>query len=150
MPDTASAIKVSVDATVAEVQKEVVARAYSASNELRNASQHVLRGQRSGRTYRVPGTKKTYQASAPGEAPAVRTGAFRLSWRTGVDAEKKDNALHVQARIESDMTVGKHLLGDVLEQGRKDGSMSARPYKQAVKEMALPKITEIFRRPYTK
>lgn len=29
---------------------------------------------KSGAIYRVPGFKKTYQASAPGQAPAVRTG----------------------------------------------------------------------------
>lgn len=36
-----------------------------------------LSGNRSGRVYRVPGTKTLYTASAPGEAPASRTGTLR-------------------------------------------------------------------------
>ena len=40
-----------------------------------------LTGSRSGRTYLVPGTKKTYTASAPGEAPASRTGVLRTGYR---------------------------------------------------------------------
>lgn len=34
---------------------------------------------KSGRTYRIPGTAETYQASSPGEYPAVRTGNLWLS-----------------------------------------------------------------------
>lgn len=55
----------------------------------------VLTGPRTGRWYRVPGTNRMYQASAPGEAPATRTGALRQSYRvgrvegTGVDAHVK-------------------------------------------------------------
>jgi hypothetical protein len=40
-----------------------------------------LTGSRSGRIYRVPGTQKEYQASAPGEAPASRTGTLRTGYR---------------------------------------------------------------------
>ena len=44
--------------TLKGVQKEVSQRAYRASNELRNAELYVLRGQRSGKKYRVPGTDR--------------------------------------------------------------------------------------------
>lgn len=37
----------------------------------------LLSGQRSGRVYKVPHTRKTYRASRPGEPPAVRTGTLR-------------------------------------------------------------------------
>ena len=40
-----------------------------------------LTGNRTGRTYVVPATKKTYKASAPGEAPASRTGILRTGYR---------------------------------------------------------------------
>ena len=45
-----------VAATLKGVQKEVSQRTYRASNELRSASLYVLRGNRSGKTYLVPGT----------------------------------------------------------------------------------------------
>lgn len=43
----------------------------------------VLVGQRSGRWYPVPGTRRMYQASRPGEPPASRTGDLRKSYRVG-------------------------------------------------------------------
>jgi len=43
----------------------------------------TLRGNRSGREYRVPGgTSRTYTASAPGEPPARRTGTLANSFDT--------------------------------------------------------------------
>ena len=38
-----------------------------------------MTGQKSGRVYKIPGTDRTYQASAPGQAPAVRTTFLRTS-----------------------------------------------------------------------
>lgn len=38
-----------------------------------------MTGNKSGRIYKIPGTQRRYQASAPGQAPAVRTGALRTS-----------------------------------------------------------------------
>ena len=82
MMDSQRAADILVDAvevTVKDIRSAVQNRTYRASNELRNAALHVLRGKRSGRLYRVPNTKQKYRASAPGEPPAARTGAFRLS-----------------------------------------------------------------------
>jgi hypothetical protein len=135
-----------VAATLKGVQQEVTSRAYRASNELRNASLMVLRGQRTGRVYRVPFTKKTYRASAPGEAPAVRTGIFRLSWGTHVHVEKKGNKFRAVSAIESNVKVGSHLLGGILEHGTK--KKKPRPYKQAVIDRALPKIKALYSKPY--
>ena len=42
-----------------------------------------MTGQKSGRVYKIPGTDRTYQASAPGQAPAVRTGFLRTSITIG-------------------------------------------------------------------
>ena len=41
--------------------------------------EQALEGEGSGRTYRIPGTNIYYQASAPGEFPAERTGQLRNS-----------------------------------------------------------------------
>ena len=41
--------------------------------------EQALEGEGSGRTYRIPGTNILYQASAPGEFPAERTGQLRNS-----------------------------------------------------------------------
>jgi hypothetical protein len=38
-----------------------------------------MTGQKSGRLYKIPGTDRTYQASAPGQAPSVRTTFLRTS-----------------------------------------------------------------------
>ena len=79
---------------VSQIKRECMSASHQIANALRNSSAKVLRGQRSGRRYRVPGTgrlsynKKSktatvsyryYTASAPGEAPAVRTGTLRSS-----------------------------------------------------------------------
>lgn len=124
-----------------------------ASNELKSASMLVLRGQRHGRRYNVPGTgrvtynkrKKTarisytqYTASAPGEPPAVRTGGFRLGWKPQTKVE--DGGKTVISRIRNNQRVGKrkHLLGELLEEGT--GRMAPRPYQEEVLSKALPKI----------
>ena len=135
-----------VATTLKGVQKEVGQRAYRAANELRNASLYVLRGQRSGRVYKVPHTGKTYRASAPGEPPAVRTGAFRLSWGTHVHVEK--NGVHFKAvsAIESREMAGGRPLGEMLENGT--SRMAPRPFKQPIIDKALPKIKEIYKKPY--
>ncbi len=152
--------------TLDGVRREVSARAYRASNELRNASLIVLRGQRSGRVYKVPGThgdsknsKKMlkeyghalrggvlYRASAPGEPPAVRTGLFRLSWAMHIHVEKSGKDYYAISSIESGLRVGKYLLGDLLEDGTP--RMAARPYKQAVRDRAMPKIRALYDRPW--
>jgi hypothetical protein len=132
--------------TLKGVQKEVSTRAYRASNELRNSSLYVLRGQRSGKKYLVPFTKQQYTASAPDESPAVRTGVFRLSWGTHVRVEK--NGVHFRAvsTIESNVKAGNYLLGEILENGTK--RMKPRPFKQKIIDRALPKITELYNKSY--
>lgn len=72
-------------------RREVVGRFRGAlDRNLRAATDHylselrknLLRGQRSGRRYRVPGGKtRKYTASAPGEYPANRTGTLAQSYQ---------------------------------------------------------------------
>ncbi len=132
--------------TLKGVQKEVSQRAYRASNELRNAELYVLRGQRNGKKYRVPGTRRKYTASAPGESPAVRTGVFRLSWGTHVHVEKNGTHFRAVSAIESKERAGGRLLGEMLENGT--SRIAPRPYKQKVIDRALPKIKAIYQKPY--
>lgn len=41
----------------------------------------MLVGERYGKEYRIPGSRRTYRASNPNEPPATRTGALRSSYR---------------------------------------------------------------------
>ena len=133
-----------VATTLKGVQKEVSQRTYRASNELRNASLYVLRGKRSGKVYTAGCTAG--RAGPPGEPPAVRTGAFRLSWGTHVHVEKKGVHFRAVAAIESKERAGGRLLGEMLENGT--GRMKPRPYKQAVIDKAMPKVKELYKKPY--
>lgn len=147
-----------VENATEQIRTEMERRSYLAANELRNASQLVLRGQRSGRRYKIPGTYKRqrdaasnkmrngryYTASAPGEPPAVRNGAFRMSWQP---------TAHVVfgsyiSRIESDARTedGRYTLGEILEDGT--SRMAPRPYQDRILEKAEPKIVKIYSAPY--
>lgn len=147
-----------VDEFTDSIKHQMERRAYLAANELRNASQHVLKGQRSGRRYKVPGTYRKqrdkvdgkikrgryYTASAPGEPPANRLGHFRLSWQA---------SSHVVfgsyiSRIESDLMTedGKYNLGELLENGT--DRMAPRPFEEPILEMAKDKILRIYNRRY--
>ena len=61
-----------------------------------------LTGEREGRTYRIPGTEKTYQASKPGEPPASRVGDLRrkYTFRTKGHAAEVGNPLEYAYYLE--------------------------------------------------
>lgn len=126
------------------IKQEMERRSYSGANELRNAALLILRGQGSGRLYRVPGTKRKYQASAPGEPPAMRTGIFRMSWKPTAHVVMGSYI----SRIESDYTVGKnhYNLGRILEDGTK--KMAPRPHHDRIAKKAEPRIRQIYNQPY--
>ena len=130
-------LRVEVDETVRQLNQEARSRARRAVNVLRNSAMKVLAGERHGKKRRVPHTSRTYTASAPGEPPAVRSGNLRRNWRQYVLAESHLGGTRITARLKSDMPYSEY-----LEQGTK--KMAARPYKQKVKDMALPKINEIY------
>lgn len=158
-----AAIEEAVAQTVNGIGLEVRSRAYRVANELQNQANDVLRGQRHGRRYKVPGTFKRqrdkatgrmrngvyYTASAPGEPPANRTGAFRTSWHRRVYAEELGGAeFNVHGVTESDLKVGEkqHLLGVLLDEGT--SRMAPRPYRERVVEKAMPKVMKIYRESY--
>ena len=95
-----------------------------AATFLQSAIKRKLSGNRSGRVYRIPGTKTTWTASAPGEPPAVRLGDLRNAISRKIDKGKLEGF------------VGPRLLGSDpdkqypvwLEFGTPKGQMSPRPY----------------------
>lgn len=145
-------------AVTAEIRHQMESRSYQAANELRNSALIVLRGQRNGRRYKVPGTYRRqrdpvtgkmkngryYTASAPGEPPAVRTGIFRMSW------QPEAHVVHGSyiSRISSDRRTddGRHILGDILEKGT--ARMAPRPHHDRIMEHAEPKIYRIYNASY--
>ena len=151
-------LQVAVNETISQIKRQMEYRAYEGANELKKASVLVLRGQRGGRRYKVPGTYRLqtdkatgkkrhgryYTASAPGEPPAVRTGAFRQSW------QPTSRALYGSyiSRIESDARTdnGKYVLGELLEEGT--SKMAPRPHHKRIQEKALPNIKKIYNRSY--
>ena len=62
-----------------ELDKQARIRTFAAANAVKREWVQGLSGERSGRVYRIPGTNRTYTASAPGEAPAVALGDHRRS-----------------------------------------------------------------------
>ena len=147
-----------VENATEQIRQQMEARSFLAANELRNSALLVLRGQRSGRRYKVPGTYKRqrdkvsgkmkkgryYTASAPGEPPAVRTGIFRMSWQPTARVVFGSYI----SRIESDVRTegGQFCLGEILEDGT--SRMAPRPYQDEILERAEPRILRIYSRPY--
>lgn len=140
------------------IRHQMESRSYRAANELRNSALIVLRGQRTGRRYKVPGTHgrqrdkvtgkmrngRYYTASAPGEPPAMRTGTFRNSWQPNA---RNENGVYI-SMIESDVRTdnGQHVLGQILEEGT--SKMEPRPHHDRIREHAEPQIFRIYDEPY--
>lgn len=80
---------------------------------------------RTGRYYFKPGTRTVYRASAPGQAPAVRTARYRDSWKAQPPAETPEGFIGL---VTSDEMAGNVPLGLVLEKGRRDLSIAPRPH----------------------
>lgn len=140
------------------IKMQMERRSYLVANELRNSAMQVLRGQRSGRRYKVPGTFRRqrdkvdgkmkrgryYTASAPGEPPAVRTGAFRNSWQATARVVYGSYISRIESDIRTDD--GAYTLGEILENGT--GRMAPRPYEEEILEKTKPKILRIYNKPY--
>lgn len=136
-------LRIEVDKAVRECGKQVVSRGYRAVNEIRNAELEVLSGSRSGRLYKKPHFKTRYRASAPGEAPARRTGSLRLQWNGSVTSETKSgNEIRVLAVLTS-----QNEYSGLLDEGT--AKIAPRPFKQRIIDKAAPKIHEIYSQPYT-
>lgn len=160
-----AAIRMAVKDQVADINRKAASRGVRAVNAIRNAELEVLKGQRSGRVYKKPGTygktpsKATraligdyghklrggqlYRASAPGEPPAKRFGDLRMHWNGQVKTESAaGGGVIVIAELESQEPYAAD-----LEKGRK--GMAPRPFVERIKEKAAPEIKKIYSEPYT-
>lgn len=138
----AGELKVKVDQTVRQINQQVASRGTRAVNAIRNAELEVLNGQRSGRVYRKPHSKATYTASAPGEAPARRTGALRIGWNGRVKSNSASGrSVSIVAELESTTPYAGY-----LENGT--AKMAPRPFTDRITEKAKPEIEKIYREPY--
>lgn len=156
-------VRICIEKSVKKVSREAVSRAKRSANAMRNAELNVLSGQRSGKVYKKPGTygksrsKATrgligeyghqlkggqlYRASAPGEAPARRTGDLRKSFAPYARTSPRGGkGITVEAGIESGLEYA-----GILEDGI---GMARRPYRDAIIEKAAPEINRIFSDPY--
>jgi phage gpG-like protein len=129
-----------VNDAVKSAKTQAQSRAIRASNELRNSALRVLRGQRSGRVYKLPFSKKTYRASAPGEPPAVRSGRLRISWAARAIGKSDGEII---ASIHTDVKYA-----PILQDGTKDGRIAARPFEEPIIDGAKDKVMAIFNEPY--
>lgn len=141
---TSGSLSAIVDEYPEKIKAQMEGRAYRGANELRNASLQILRGQGGGRRYRIPGTKGYYTASAPGSPPAVRTGAFRLSWQPSANASGNSYVSKIESNLHTDN--GGYVLGELLEGGT--SKMAPRPHHDKIKEQAMPEIARIYEEPY--
>ena len=121
---------------VRDIQTRAQSCTVRASRELRSAALHVLGGRRSGRQYKVPHTGVTYRASAPGEAPAARTGTLRNSW--GIIAMGSVALGRYSSGIQTNVPYA-----PMLEDGT--SRMAARPFREKIIQRASPRIGDIFR-----
>ena len=84
-----------------EFEQALLKSAIQVNNEVRR----TLTGQRTGKLYKVAGTKRTYRASSPAEPPAVRLGHLRNSYQYKV----KGNGFRAQAFVGSPLDYAHYL-----------------------------------------
>ncbi len=118
---------------VKSIEDAAVQKMSEAVQVVRTQVLETLSGSRSGRTYYVPGTKRTYTASAPGEAPASATAELRQSIKTAVESKGKT----VVGAAGTDT-----IQGLMTEFGTV--KMAARPWLRISFEKAMPKLKDIF------
>ncbi len=92
------AIKVTsnVEGVIAQIRGGTEKNLFAAAERVRTSLLKTLSGSRSGRIYPLPGGRGSYQASAPGEPPATRTGALRDS----IHVQVQDMKAYVGPRVD--------------------------------------------------
>ena len=76
------------------IQKEAAVRLNNCAEMLVGYIRERMSEPKTGRWYTIPGTDEKYQASAPGEYPAVRTGTLWLS----LEAQKVSSTKFIVGR----------------------------------------------------
>lgn len=106
-----------------------------ATNVVRTAVLEKLSGSRSGRTYRVPGTRRTYTASSPGQPPAQATAQLRQTIQTSVEGVGRT----LVGKVGTPLDYGKF-----LEFGTRN--MGARPWLRKSFLESIDKVKSILSR----
>lgn len=106
-----------VQAVITMLDSQVDLNVKKACVYMVNKLKQALTGMRHGRVYRVYGTGRVYVASAPGEAPAVRTGRLRNS----IKCYFQGSGMSIKGVIGTDLDYAVF-----LETGT--SKMNARPY----------------------
>lgn len=135
-------------ALLPRLQQQADARGLQMAQQLATAAAAVLSGPRSGRVYTRPGGFGTYQASAPGEAPAERTGALRQSWRPFSTVSVTDNAITVTYGIRSEGVPYAGRLDPALPGTVSTPSTGPRPFVAAIQAAAAEPIAALLRQPW--
>lgn len=137
-PNEASGrLAITVEKEVREIGQKAASNGVRAVNAMRNAELEVLKGKRSGKIYRKYPFKSTYQASAPGEPPARRTGNLRLHWNGHVETSQTADTTTVVAVLQSEEEYASY-----LEHGTHH--MAPRPFVDRIKEKSAPEIERIY------
>lgn len=120
---------------MSSIEQTASQRMLEAVNVVRNQALETLSGSRTGRTYKVPGTSRTYTASAPGEPPAQASGELRQSVKAAVVAEGKKliGLAGSDSKHAAPLEFGTH-------------NMAARPWLRLSFEKSLDKIKSILSR----
>lgn len=127
-----------------DIERQAKSRTVRAADVIKKAANSILSntGGRSGKVYRKPHTSSTYQASAPGEPPALRSGDLRRSWRPLPIGEMAAGGGKVYTPgIHTDNTYA-----PMLESGTP--KIAARPYADKIKQEAWPEVKQIYEQPY--
>lgn len=95
---------------------------------------YVLSGNRSGKLYRVPATKRYYKASRAGEPPASRLGHLRTSYKYLVKGKGMDAAGYVGSPLP---------YSHYLEYGTY--KMAPRPHLKVAFQKAKPDVEKLFK-----
>jgi HK97 gp10 family phage protein len=111
-------------------EQALLKSAITVSNEVKI----TLAGQRHGKMYRVPGTRRFYRASSPAEAPAVRLGHLRNSYQYKV----KGSGFTARAYVGSPLDYAHY-----LEYGT--AHMRPRRHLSVAFKKAKPKVMTYFR-----
>lgn len=131
--DVSKALEIELKGVMEQVNSEAKGKAFMTLNAMYNSAQKVLSGQRSGRRYRVPHSRRMYTASAQGEAPANRTGNLRRNWSKSVIGVNTADGVKITHRLTSDMKYA-----SILEE-RKN-----RPFTDRIIDGALSEVEMIY------
>ncbi len=134
MKDSKVTIKLNSRNILPKLEKEATKRMWDAVSYVQAEVLQTLSGDRSGRVYNIPGTNKTYVASAPGEPPAVRTGGLRFSIENhGARVIQEDKS--IKGQVGTDL-----LYGLWLEMGT--SKMLPRPWLEPTFRRCTERIKE--------